>query len=58
MIANITQKVLSKEMDRTTLLQSLGVPLTPYSTKTNQYLDNLPHEKKGGKGVKYKIGIG
>jgi len=44
--AQVEQKVISKGVDRTALLRSLGVPLSPFSQGTEKVLDKLPKATK------------
>jgi len=41
----VEQRVLAIGVDRTQLLQSLGIPLAPHLISTNQALDRLPPDK-------------
>jgi hypothetical protein len=44
--AQVEQKVISKGVDRTALLKSLGAPLSPFSEATGKYLERLPQATK------------
>ncbi len=41
----VEQRALALGLDRTQLLRSLGIPLTPHLNSTNETLDRLPAEK-------------
>ena len=44
--AQVEQKVIQKGVDRTALLRSLGVPLSPFADTTQKALDKLPKATK------------
>jgi hypothetical protein len=43
--AKVEQRVIAAGLDRTALLRSLGIPLAPHLTSTNEALDRLPADK-------------
>ena len=45
-VAEVEQKVIAKGVDRTALLRSLGVPLSPFADETGKALDKLPQATK------------
>jgi hypothetical protein len=45
-VAQVEQKVISNGVDRTALLKSLGVPLSPFSEGTGKFLEKLPQATK------------
>src|SRR4051812_19539199 len=42
---DLEQRVTAVGIDRTQLLRSLGIPLAPHLSKTNEALDKLPKDK-------------